>query len=54
MTQSPAAPPVTGTPLLEARGVTKHFAVHQSLRARRRGRARLAAARRSGQQPGQG
>ena len=50
MTQSPAAPPVTGTPLLEARGVTKHFAVHQSLRARRRGRARLAAARRSGQQ----
>ena len=51
MTQSPAAPPVTGTPLLEARGVTKHFAVHQSLRARRRGRARLAAARRRGQQP---
>ena len=51
MTQSPAALPVTGTPLLEARGVTKHFAVHQSLRARRRGRARLAAARRSGQQP---
>jgi peptide/nickel transport system ATP-binding protein len=51
MTQSPAALPVTGTPLLEARGVTKHFVVHQSLRARRRGRARLAAARRAGQQP---
>ena len=51
MTQSPAAPPVTGTPLLEARGVTRHFVVHQSLRARR-GRARLAAARRrDGQQP---
>ena len=53
MTQSPAAPPVTGAPLLEARGVTKHFVVHQSLRARRRGRARLAAARRAAQQPGQ-
>ena len=51
MTQSPAAPPVTGTPLLEARGVTRHFVVHQSLRARHRGRARLAAARRAGQQP---
>jgi peptide/nickel transport system ATP-binding protein len=51
MTQSPAAPPVTGAPLLEARGVTKHFVVHQSLRAPPPGRARLAAARRAGQQP---
>jgi peptide/nickel transport system ATP-binding protein len=38
---TPAAPG-TGTPLLEARGLTKHFAVHH---ARRRGRARLAGAR---------
>ena len=38
---SPAAPG-TGVPLLEARGLTKHFAVHH---ARRRGRARLAGAR---------
>jgi len=52
MTQSPVAPPpVTGIPLLEARDVTKHFVVHQSLRARHRGRARLAEARRRGQQP---
>ena len=37
-----ARPPATGTPLLEARGLTKHFAVHQAaagLRARRRSRA---------------
>ena len=33
-----AQPPVTGTPVLEARGVTKHFPVHQS---RRTGRGRL-------------
>ena len=35
-------PPATGTPLLEARGLTKHFEVHQAvagLRARRRSRA---------------
>ncbi|MGO9216698.1 MAG: ABC transporter ATP-binding protein [Streptosporangiaceae bacterium] len=38
---SPAAPG-TGVPLLEARGLTKHFAVHH---AQRRGRARLAGAR---------
>ena len=56
MTQSPVAPPpVTGVPLLEARGVTKHFEVHESLRAARRGRARLAAARRAGgAEPGSG
>jgi peptide/nickel transport system ATP-binding protein len=56
MTQSPVAPPpVTGIPLLEARGVTKHFEVHESLRAARRGRARLAAARRAGgAEPGSG
>ena len=38
---APAAP-ATGAPLLEARGLTKHFAVHH---ARRRGRASLAGAR---------
>jgi peptide/nickel transport system ATP-binding protein len=38
---SPAAPG-TGAPLLEARGLTKHFAVHH---AKRSGRARLAGAR---------
>ncbi len=38
MTETAAAPrtPETGVPLLEGRGLTKHFAVHQ-----RRGRARL-------------
>jgi peptide/nickel transport system ATP-binding protein len=40
MTETATAPPApgTGVPLLEARGLTKHFAVHH---ARRRGRARL-------------
>ncbi|MCW2911631.1 MAG: oligopeptide/dipeptide transporter, ATPase subunit [Actinomycetia bacterium] len=40
MTETATAPPApgTGAPLLEARGLTKHFAVHH---ARRRGRARL-------------
>ena len=44
MTETATAPPApgTGTPLLEARGLTKHFTVHH---ARRRGRARLARAR---------
>ena len=42
-TATPPAAPGTGVPLLEARGLTKHFAVH---RARRRGRAaKLAGAR---------
>jgi peptide/nickel transport system ATP-binding protein len=40
-TATPAAPG-TGVPLLEARGLTKHFAVH---RARRLGRSSLAGAR---------
>jgi peptide/nickel transport system ATP-binding protein len=41
MTETATAPPAPGrgTPLLEARGLTKHFTVHH---ARRRGRARLA------------
>ncbi len=45
MTETATAPaaPETGAPLLEARGLTKHFAVHH---ARRRGRASLAGARR--------
>ena len=45
MTETATAPaaPGTGAPLLEARGLTKHFAVHH---ARRRGRASLARARR--------
>jgi peptide/nickel transport system ATP-binding protein len=42
-TATEPAAPGTGTPLLEARGLTKHFAVHH---ARRRGRAALAGARR--------
>ena len=46
-TTSPAAPG-TGAPLLEARGLTKHFAVHH---ARRRGRARLAGARGGHREP---
>ncbi len=41
-TATPPAAPGTGVPLLEARGLTKHFAVHH---ARRRGRAKLAGAR---------
>ncbi len=47
MTETATAPaaPGTGAPLLEARGLTKHFAVHH---ARRRGRASLARARRPG------
>ncbi len=47
MTETATAPaaPGTGAPLLEARGLTKHFAVHH---ARRRGRASLAGARRRG------
>jgi len=46
-TTSPAAPG-TGAPLLEARGLTKHFAVHH---ARRRGRARLAGVRGGHREP---
>ena len=47
MTETATAPaaPGTGAPLLEARGLTKHFTVHH---ARRRGRASLAGARRRG------
>ena len=47
MTETATAPaaPGTGAPLLEARGLTKHFAVHH---ARRRGRASLAGVRRPG------
>ena len=47
MTETAAAPhaPETGVPLLEARGLTKHFAVHH---AHRKGRARL---RQSGPPP---
>ncbi len=41
-TATPPAAPGTGAPLLEARGLTKHFAVRH---ARQRGRARLAGAR---------
>ena len=41
-----AQPPVTSPPLLEARGLTKHFPVHQALRtARRRRRERGAGGR---------
>ena len=44
-----AQPPATGTPLLEARNLTKHFPVHQALRgARRRLRERGAGARAAG------
>ena len=46
-TTSPAAPG-TGAPLLEARGLTKHFAVHH---ARRRGRAQLAGVRGGHREP---
>ena len=44
-----AQPPATGTPLLEARHLTKHFPVHQALRtARRRLRERPAGAAAAG------
>ena len=46
-----ARPPATGTPLLEARGLTKHFAVHQAVSGLRAAHRNRVAARAGG--PGQ-